>query len=92
MKRFIVERDMPGVGKADRAMLEQTAAASCDAQRRVGAGVEWVESYIADDKTFCVYYAEDEERIRAHGREAGFPITAIREVRSMLDPTMERRA
>ncbi|HZH28711.1 MAG TPA: DUF4242 domain-containing protein [Azospirillaceae bacterium] len=88
MRRFIVERDMPGIGQVDSTTMGTIARTSCDAQREVGADVQWVESYIADNKTYCVYMAENAEVVRRHGEIAGFPITAIREVRGMLDPTM----
>lgn len=88
--KFIIERDIPQVGSLDREQLRGAAAKSNAALRELGPDIQWVESYVAGDKTFCVYLAEDEAIIRKHAEISGFPATKITEIRKMIDPTTER--
>ncbi len=90
MKRYIIERDLPGVQALGAEQLSGAAKTSNDALARLGPKVQWVQSYVAKDKTFCVYLAEDEEVIREHSRLSGFPATRITEVTGMIDPTTAR--
>jgi hypothetical protein len=90
LRKFIIERDIPDVGTLDRDQLRGAAAKSNDALRQVGPDIQWVESYVADNKTFCVYLATDEAAIRKHAEISGFPATKITEIRKMIDPTTER--
>ena len=90
LRKFIIERDIPAVGTLDRDQLRGAAAKSNDALRQVGPDIQWVESYVADNKTFCVYLAKDEAVIRKHAEISGFPATKITEIRKMIDPTTER--
>jgi hypothetical protein len=90
LRRFIIERAIPEVGSLDREQLSGAAAKSNDALRQLGPDIQWVESYVAGDKTFCVYLAKDEAIIRKHAEISGFPATTITEVRKMIDPTTER--
>jgi hypothetical protein len=87
MKRFIIERSIPAVGTLEREQLRAAAAKSCAALRELGPDIQWVESFVAADKTFCVYLAKDEAIIRRHAEISGFPATTITEVRAMIDPT-----
>ncbi len=87
MRKFIIERDLPKIGNADRDALKQAATKSNQALAQLAPRVQWVESYVADNKTFCVYLAEDEAAIRKHAEISGFPATRITEVRRMIDPT-----
>lgn len=87
MRKFIIERDLPDIGKADGEALKAAACKSNDTLAALGKDIQWVESYVADDKTFCVYLAEDESIIRRHAEQSGFPATKITEVRRMIDPT-----
>ena len=87
LKRYVIERDIPGVDKLSRDELRGAAATSCDALSRLGPKVQWVESFVAADKTFCIYLAEDEAAIREHARLSGFPATRITEVTTVIDPT-----
>ncbi len=90
LRKFIIERDIPKVGTLDAAQLCGAAKKSNDALRQLGSDIQWQESYVADDKTFCVYLAKDESVIRRHAEISGFPATKITEVRRMIDPTTER--
>jgi len=87
LKKFIIERDIPKVGSFEREQLRQAAAKSNDVLRQLGPDIQWVESYVADNKTFCVYLAKDEAIIRRHAELSGFPATKITEVKKMTDPT-----
>ncbi len=89
MKRYIIERDIPGVG--DRVMKQRRdlAAQSNRALSTLGGKAQWEHSYVVDDKTFCVYIAEDEAAIRDHAKLSGFPASKITEVRTIFDPVSE---
>ena len=90
LRRYIIERDIPKVGTFEREQLRGAAAKSNEVLRQLGADIQWVESFVAADKTFCVYLARDEGIIRKHAEISGFPATKITEVRGMIDPTTER--
>lgn len=87
MRKFIIERELPNVGSLEREALKAAAAKSNDALRQLAPTVQWVESYVADNKTFCVYLAENEDAIRKHSELSGFPANRITEVRRTIDPT-----
>jgi hypothetical protein len=87
MRKFIIERELPQIGSADRDKLKGAAAKSNEVLRQLGADIQWVESYVANDKTFCVYLAKDEAIIRRHAEISGFPANKITEIRKMIDPT-----
>ena len=90
LRKFIIERDIPGAGSLEREQLRGAAAKSNGVLRDLGPDIQWVESYVAADKTFCVYLAKDEAIIRKHAEISGFPATKITEVRKMIDPTTAR--
>ena len=92
LRKFIIERDIPQVGALEREQLRGASAKSNEVLRQLGPEIQWVESYVADDKTFCVYLARDEAVIRRHAELSGFPATKITEVRKMIDPTTEAPA
>ena len=87
LRKFIIERDIPEVGNLEREQLRGAAAKSNGVLRELGPDIQWVESYVANDKTFCVYLARDEEIIREHAKRSGFPANEITEVRRVIDPT-----
>jgi hypothetical protein len=87
MRKFIIERDLPAIGSAERQVLREAAQKSNGVLRELGPDIQWVESYVAADKTFCVYLAKDEAIINEHSRRSGFPASKITEVRRMIDPT-----
>ena len=90
LRKFIIEREIPKIGSADREQLRGAAAKSNGVLRELGPDIQWLESYVANDKTFCVYLASNEDMIRKHAEMSGFPATKITEVRKMIDPTTER--
>jgi len=90
LRKFIIERDIPKVGSLEREQMRAAAAKSNDALRQIGPDIQWIESFVAADKTFCVYLAKDESVIKKHAEISGFPATKITEVRRMIDPTTEK--
>ena len=92
MKKFMIERDIPKVGSLERAQLRDAAKTSNAALRQLGPDIQWVESYVAGDKTFCIYLAKDEAIIQEHARISGFPATKVTEIKRMIDPTTEAMA
>jgi hypothetical protein len=91
MPKFIIERDVPGVGKLTPDQLQALSAKSCDVLQQMGPTIQWVESYVTDDKIYCVYNAANAELIREHAKRGGFPADAVSEVRSRIDPTTAQR-
>jgi len=87
MRKYIIERDIPKVGTLEREQLREAAKTSNAALVKLGTGIQWLQSYVADDKTFCVYLAKDEAIIRRHAEVSGFPATKITEVHRLIDPT-----
>ena len=87
MRKYIIERDIPAVGGLGREELKGAAEKSNEALSELGAEIQWVESFVAADKTFCVYLAKDEAIIRKHSELSGFPATKITEIVRMIDPT-----
>ena len=87
MPQFVIERDMPGVGQLDRDALKGASQTSCSTLRALGPEIQWVHSYVTDDKIYCIYRAPNEDMIREHAERGGFPANRISQVRSMIDPT-----
>jgi len=90
VRRFIIEREIPKVGTLDREQLRGAAAKSNGVLQELGPDIQWVQSYVTDDKIFCVYLAANEGIIRRHAEMSGFPATKITEIRKVIDPTTER--
>ena len=92
MPRFVIERELPGAGKLSQEQLTAISQKSCDVLKGLGAGIQWVESFVTDDKIYCIYYATDKEIIRQHAEQGGFPANRIEEIRTMISPvTAEER-
>jgi hypothetical protein len=89
LRKFIIARDIRAAGSLDREQLRGAAAKSNGVRRQLGPDIQWVESYVAADKTFCVYLAKDEDIIKKHAEISGFPATKITEIGKMIDPTTE---
>lgn len=87
MPKYVIERDMPGVGNLTGAQLQGASATSCSVLQQLGPQIQWVHSYVTGDKIYCVYIAPNEELVREHATRAGFPANRISEVKSVIDPT-----
>jgi hypothetical protein len=86
MKRYVIERDLPGIGGMNRAQLKDAAATSNGALAKLAGKCQWEHSYVVENKTFCIYLAENEAVVKEHAKLSGFPATKITEVRSVIDP------
>lgn len=87
MPKFVIEREMPGAGKLSREELTAASQTSCGVLKDLGTGVQWQQSYVTDDKIYCVYIADNEALVRQHAEQAGFPANSVSEVRAIIDPT-----
>jgi hypothetical protein len=87
MNRYIIERDLPGIGALGAGELREAAAKSNDALARLSGRAQWLESFVAGNKTFCVYLADDESAVHEHARISGFPASKITRVERVIDPT-----
>jgi Protein of unknown function (DUF4242) len=87
MPKFVIEREIPEVGKLSPEQLQAISQTSCGVLREMGPQIQWVQSYVTDDKIYCVYIAPDEDTIRKHAQQGGFPANRVSQVRSMIDPT-----
>jgi hypothetical protein len=87
MPQYVIEREIPGVGKLSPAELRAISQASCGVLGKMGPRIQWVHSYVTDDKIYCVYVAQNEEQVREHARQGGFPANRVSEVKSVIDPT-----
>jgi hypothetical protein len=82
----VIERDLPGVGKMNREQLKDAAATSNSALAKLSGKAQWMQSYVVDDKTFCIYLADGEASVREHAKLSGFPANKVTEVRTIIDP------
>jgi hypothetical protein len=87
MPKYVIEREIPNLGKLRQDELRATSQKSCSVLQQLGPEIQWVESYVTDDKLYCVYVAPNEEMIREHARRGSFPANRISRVRSVIDPT-----
>jgi hypothetical protein len=86
MKRYVIERDIPGIGRVSNDEMKGAASTSNEALGQLAGKVQWVQSFVADDKTFCIYLAENEDLVREHARISGFPASRITEIVRVIDP------
>lgn len=87
MPKFIIEREIPSAGSLAYRQLQDISQKSCGVLNEMGPKIQWLESYVTDDKVYCVYIAPDEEAIREHAEKGGFPANRISQIRSIIDPT-----
>jgi Nickel responsive protein SCO4226-like len=87
MPKFIIERDIPKAGSLSSGQLQAISQKSCEVLRGMGAETQWVESYVTDDRIYCVYLAPNEDAVRKHAQQGGFPANRISRIRSVIDPT-----
>ena len=87
MPKFLIEREIPGAGDLKPEELQAISQKSCGVLRDLGPEIQWVESYVTDDKIYCVYIAPDEAAVREHATRGGFPANRVSEIKRMIDPT-----
>jgi hypothetical protein len=87
MPKFVIEREIPGAGKLSAADLHAISQKSCGVLNTMGPKIQWVQSFVTDDKIYCVYIAPDEATVREHAMQGGFPANTVSRVRTMIDPT-----
>jgi len=87
MPKFLIEREIPGAGKLTEQELQGISQTSCGVLQKMGPQIQWVQSYVTGDKVYCVYIAPNEEMIREHATQGGFPANRVSEITSVIDPT-----
>ena len=87
MPQFVIEREMPGAGQLTSEDLQGASQGSCSVLRQLGPDIQWVHSYVTDNKIYCIYRAPSAELIPKHAEEAGFPANTVSQVRATIDPT-----
>jgi hypothetical protein len=87
MPKFVIERELTGAGKLPKEELQAISQKSCGVLQSMGPQIQWVQSFVTDDKIYCVYIAPDEASVRTHAQKGGFPADTIARVRSVIDPT-----
>src|SRR4051812_26074888 len=87
MPKYVIEREIPGAGDLSREQLQGVAQKSCDVLRALGPQIQWVQSFVTDNKIYCVYIAPNEQLVREHAKKGGFPANRVSEVRETIDPT-----
>jgi cell division inhibitor SulA len=87
MPKFVIEREIPGVGKLTGEELRAISQTSCGVLSKLGSQVQWLQSYVTGDKIYCVYIAPNEELVREHAKQGGFPANRVSQVTSTIDPT-----
>ena len=91
MPKYVIEREVPGAGSLSPAQLQSISQTSCGVLRKMGYEIQWVHSYVVDDKIYCIYIAPNEEMVREHARQGGFPANRVSQVRTIIDPTTAER-
>jgi hypothetical protein len=93
MPKYVIEREIPGAGKLAPDQLQAISQKSCGVLHNLGPQIQWVESYVTDDKIYCIYIAPNEEMVREHAKQGGFPANKVSEVKGIINPTTaEKRA
>ena len=87
MPKYVIERDLPGAGKLSPDQLQGISQKSCSVLQNLGPQIQWITSYVTDDKIYCVYIAPNAQMVREHAKQGGFPANKVSEVRSVIDPT-----
>ncbi|MDQ2976845.1 MAG: DUF4242 domain-containing protein [Acidobacteriota bacterium] len=87
MPKFLIEREIPGAGNLSQQELQGISQTSCVVLQKLGPQIQWLQSYVTGDKVYCVYIAPNEELIREHARQGGFPANRVSEIKSVIDPT-----
>jgi len=86
MPKYVIEREIPGAGNLNSEQLKAISQTSCDVLRKMGSEIQWVHSYVTTDKIYCVYNAPNEEMVREHAKQGGFPANSVSKVSEIIDP------
>jgi hypothetical protein len=92
MPKFLIEREIPGAGRMPPEELQAVSQKSCSVLRNLGPEIQWVHSYVTNDKIYCVYIAPNEQMVREHARQGGFPASRVSEIKTIIDPTTADKA
>lgn len=92
MPKFLIEREIPGAGNLSPDQLQAISETSCNVLRSMGPQIQWLQSYVTGDKVYCVYIAPNEEMIREHARQGGFPANRVSEIKSTIDPSTAEKS
>lgn len=87
MPKYVIEREIPGAGELSQEQLKAISQASCGVLSNMGPQIQWVQSYVTDNKIYCIYIAPNEDMVREHARQGGFPANSVSEVGTIIDPT-----
>ena len=87
MPKFVIEREVPGAGKMSPDQLQAISQTSCGVLRKLGPEIQWVHSYVTGDKIYCIYNAANEQLVREHAKQGGFPANSVEQVKCIIDPT-----
>lgn len=87
MPKYVIEREIPGAGKLSAEQLKAISETSCGVLRKLGSEIQWVNSYVTTDKIYCIYIAPNEELVREHARQGGFPANSVSQISTIIDPT-----
>jgi hypothetical protein len=87
MPKYVIEREIPGAGKLSPEQLKAISQTSCGVLSKMGSEIQWVQSYVTTDKIYCIYNAPNEEMVREHAKQGGFPANSVSEVATIIDPT-----
>ena len=87
MPKYVIEREIPGAGKLSSDQLHAISQKSCSVLNNLGPQIQWIESYVTDDKIYCIYRAPNEAMVREHAAQGGFPANRVSEVKTIIDPT-----
>ena len=92
MPKFVIEREIPGVGSMSSEQLGAVSQKSCSVLQNLGSQIQWLQSFVTDNKIYCIYIAPNEEMVREHARQGGFPANSVAQVRHIIDPTTAESA
>jgi cell division inhibitor SulA len=92
MPKFVIEREVPGVGSLPAEQIQAISQKSCSVLNNLGPQIQWLQSYVTDNKIYCVYIAPNEQMVREHARQGGFPANSVAQVRRVIDPTTAESA
>jgi Nickel responsive protein SCO4226-like len=87
MPKYVIEREIPGAGKLSAQELQAISQKSCSVLQKLGPQIQWVQSYVTDDKVYCIYIAPSEQMVREHAKQGGFPANRVSEIKEVIDPT-----